>query len=75
MGLAAVVVNLLPEVADALGYSAWLLWVGLIVFLIRVDHPPVLVQEPLSPGRRALGYLCLVLFILCFSIQPIYIAG
>lgn len=75
LGLAAVVVRLLPEVADTFGYSAWLLWVGLIVFLIRLDHPPVLVQEPLSPGRRALGYLCLVLFILCFSIQPIYIVG
>ena len=75
LGLAAVVVKLLPELADAFGYSAWLLWVGLIVFLIRVDHPPVLVQEPLTASRRALGYLCLVLFILCFSIQPIYILG
>lgn len=75
LGLAALVVHFLPELADTFGYSAWLLWVGLIVFLIRVDHPPVLVHEPLTPGRRALGYVCLVLFVLCFSIQPIYIAG
>ncbi len=75
MGLAALVVNFLPRLADSFGYSAWLLWVGLIVFLIRVDHPPVLVHEPLTPGRKLLGYLCLALFILCFSIQPIYIAG
>ena len=63
---------LLPAVADAVGYWGWLIWVGLIVFLIRVDHPPVLVHEPLTPARRALGYLCLVLFVLSFSIQPIY---
>jgi membrane-associated protease RseP (regulator of RpoE activity) len=60
-----------PGLAAAVGYWGWLIWVGLIVFLIRVDHPPVLVHEPLSPGRRALGYLCLVLFVLSFSIQPI----
>ncbi len=75
LALSAVVVFYIPEVAESFGYSAWLLWVGLIVFLIRVDHPPVLVYEPLSPGRKMLGYLCLALFVLCFSIQPIYVGG
>ena len=67
------VILFLPALAEALGYSGWLLWVGLIVFIIRVDHPPVLVHEPLTPGRRALGYLCLLLFVLCFSIRPILV--
>lgn len=61
-----------PGLTGAVGYWGWLIWVGLIVFLIRVDHPAVLVREPLSPARRALGYVCLALFVLCFSIQPIY---
>ena len=72
LGVAYVANALLPGVADAVGYWGWLIWVGLIVFLIRVDHPPVLVHEPLTPARRALGYLCLALFVLSFSIQPIY---
>jgi hypothetical protein len=46
----------------------------LIVRLIKVDHPPVMHPEPLTPGRRALGIFALVLFVLCFSFKPLYIA-
>ncbi|NNF59524.1 MAG: site-2 protease family protein [Rhodothermaceae bacterium] len=73
MALATAVGLGMPALALTVGYWGWMLWVGLILFLIRLDHPPVLVQEPLTPGRRALGYLCLALFVLCFSIQPIYV--
>ena len=73
LGLTALVVFATPGLAAAVGYSGWLVWIGLILFVIRVDHPPVLVREPLTPGRKALGYLCLVIFALCFSIQPIQI--
>ena len=65
----------LPELAARVGWTGWLFWVGLILFVIRVDHPPVRIQEPLTPGRRALGWLCIVIFVLCFSIQPIQIVG
>ena len=61
-------------VAEAIGYSGWYFWCLLIVVLIKVDHPPVVIHEPLSPGRRALGVLALVLFVLCFSFKPLYIA-
>jgi len=40
--------------------------------LIRVDHPPVLYAEPLTPGRRVLGILSLLIFVLSFSIKPLY---
>ena len=71
VGLVALVVVALPGLAASVGWLGWLLWVGLILFVIRVDHPPVQVHEPLTPGRKALGYLCLVIFGLCFSIQPL----
>lgn len=61
--------------ATQYGYVGWLLFGALVVFLIRVDHPPVLYHEPLTPARRWLGYLCLLIFVLCFSIKPIYVAG
>ena len=54
------------------GYIGWVLWCFLLVFLIRVDHPPVLYVEPLTPGRRVLGILSLLIFVLCFSIKPLY---
>ena len=74
-GLAAVVVYAVPGLAAATAWTGWLFWVGLILFVVRVDHPPVVYREPLTPGRKALGYLCLVIFALCFSIQPIQVFG
>ena len=71
LALVAVLVLGVPELAERVGYTGWLLWMALILFVIRVDHPPVLRPEALSPRQRALGYLCLVVFALCFSIQPI----
>lgn len=53
------------------GYSAWFIWSLLIIYLIRIDHPPVLYREPLTPTRRWLGYLSMAIFVLCFSFQPI----
>ena len=53
------------------GWSGWLLWTLLIVFLIRVEHPPVVKQEGLTPTRRVLGYLAIAIFVLCFSFRPL----
>ncbi len=53
------------------GYLGWLIWTLLIVFLVRVEHPPVLNEDPLTPRRRLLGYAAIVIFLLCFSLQPL----
>jgi membrane-associated protease RseP (regulator of RpoE activity) len=71
VGLAALLVFVVPGLGAEVGWTGWLVWVGLLLFVVRVDHPPVLVPEPLTTGRKVLGYLCLVIFALCFSIQPI----
>ncbi len=55
------------------GYSGWFLWCILIVVFIKVDHPPVLYQEPLTRGRRWLGIASFIIFVLCFSVRPIYV--
>ena len=61
------------EALTQFGYSAWLFWSLLIVFLVKVEHPPVLRSEPLTPRRRLLGILSIVIFVLCFSLRPLYI--
>ncbi|MEM1118030.1 MAG: site-2 protease family protein, partial [Bacteroidota bacterium] len=71
LALTALIVTATPGLAASVGWFGWIVWVGLILFVIRVDHPPVQVEEALTPGRMALGYLCLLIFALCFSIQPI----
>ncbi len=56
------------------GYAGWLLWCFLLIFFVKVDHPPVLYVEPLTRGRKVLGSISLVIFVLCFSIKPLYFA-
>ncbi len=68
----AAVAQLSPALQQ-LGWAGWWVWCMLVVFLIRVDHPPVLYTEPLTPTRRALGILSIIIFVLCFSIRPLYL--
>jgi membrane-associated protease RseP (regulator of RpoE activity) len=60
-------------VVNRFAYSGWLIWVLLIVSLIKVDHPPVMVREPLTPRRKAVAVLGMIIFALCFSMRPLYI--
>ncbi len=69
--LVTVLVSLAEPVANAIGHSGWLVWCLLIVFLIKVDHPPIAQTQPLSRGRILLGVISMIIFVLCFSIQPI----
>lgn len=72
MGLAA----LAPRVAAYvgwMGHSGWFLWGLIILYLIRVDHPPVWLQAPLTRAQRLLGWLAIAIFLLCFSIRPLHL--
>jgi membrane-associated protease RseP (regulator of RpoE activity) len=53
------------------GYTGWLLFALLIIFFIRVEHPPVVRNEKLTPRRRLLGYGAIAIFLLCFSLRPL----
>ncbi len=57
------------------GYTGWLLFSVLIGRFIGVDHPPVIDNQPLSVGRKVLGWVALIIFILSFSPQPLVIEG
>ncbi|NQZ76663.1 MAG: site-2 protease family protein [Ekhidna sp.] len=57
------------------GYSGWLLFSFIIGRFIGVDHPQVYENEDLSTGRKVLGWVALVIFILCFSPQPLVVEG
>jgi len=56
-----------------MGHSGWFLWSLIILYLIRVDHPPVWYRVPLSRTQRALGWVAIAIFVLCFSIRPLYL--
>lgn len=50
----------------------WVIWSFFIAFIVKVDHPPVEIEEKLSPARRVIGWLSMLIFILCISPNPIY---
>jgi len=55
------------------GYPGWLVFGFLLGRVLGVYHPPVVIDRPLSTGRQVLGWLSLLVFILCFSPAPFVI--
>ena len=74
LGLTALA-RLAGEPLMQFGWEAWFIWSLLIIYLIKIDHPPVLRTTPLTTRRRVLGILSIIIFILCFSFKPLYFVG
>ncbi|MEQ8471861.1 MAG: site-2 protease family protein [Marinoscillum sp.] len=55
------------------GYSGWLLFAFILGRVLGVKHPPVLDNRPLSVERKVLGWVAFVIFILCFTPEPLVI--
>jgi len=53
------------------GYSAWLAFILLIGWMVGVPHPPSEIEEPLDSTRKILGWLALLIFLLCLTPTPI----
>jgi membrane-associated protease RseP (regulator of RpoE activity) len=47
------------------------LWTLVLLFLLKVGHPPVIEDEPLGRTRMILAAIALIVFILCFLPFPI----
>mgnify|MGYP005751291819 CR=1 FL=1 len=58
---------------NADGYSGWLLFGLLLSRLMGIFHPSCPNEAPLTPGRKVLGILAFVIFLLCFSPSPFII--
>lgn len=55
------------------GWPGWLFWaLMLIVFIrgFRMQRPPIEDETPLDPVRAFLGWVCVVIFVSCFSLAP-----
>ena len=49
----------------------YVLWTLVLLFLMKVGHPPVIEEEPLGSARVALAIFSLLVFLLCFMPFPI----
>ena len=57
-----------PEVE---GNHFWLFWAFILSRVLGIFHPPTLYDEPLDLKRKILGWISLIIFIICFSPQPL----
>jgi hypothetical protein len=55
------------------GYQGWIVFAILLGRIIGIQHPAVVDNSPLTPGRKVLGWIALVIFILCFTPQPMVV--
>jgi len=53
-------------------WPGWLVWAILLLFIIRLRHPPIYepVPTPLGPGRKLIAAIAFLLFILTFMPSP-----
>ncbi|GAB3696685.1 site-2 protease family protein [Spirosoma flavus] len=58
---------------DWVGYSGFLVFVFVLGRFLGVYHPETPLEEPLDLKRKVLGWVALLVFILCFSPKPFLI--
>lgn len=73
LGIFAIQYGIVTVFPLARGYSGWLLFSFIIGRFIGIKHPPSEIEERLSPARIALGWLALLIFVLCFAPNPLEI--
>jgi membrane-associated protease RseP (regulator of RpoE activity) len=54
-------------------WSAWFFWAMIALYIVKLYHPPVSDEAPLDSKRMAIGWFCIVIFILSFSMNPLTI--
>jgi len=60
----------LLDIDLSFGWSGWFLWAIMLLFVVKLEHPPVETFIPLDSRRRILGWSCIIIFFLCFSLSP-----
>jgi membrane-associated protease RseP (regulator of RpoE activity) len=51
-------------------WFGWFLWAMIANSVVKLYHPPVPDETPLDGQRMAVGWACIVIFVLCFSLVP-----
>jgi len=69
----AVYIYVIAGAQNVQGNATWLVWTLFLAFLVKLDHPPVLNEQKLDRTRMVLGWLSMIIFILCISPDPIYL--
>lgn len=71
LSCSAIYIYFIVGLQDLQPSSIWIVWIVFITFLVKIEHPPVTFYRPLSPTRKVLGWLSMLIFILCISLNPL----
>lgn len=63
--------SLMVYIPGIKGYEGWLLFAFVVGRFIGIEHPPSEIEQPLDSNRIIVGWIALLVFILCFSPAPI----
>lgn len=55
------------------GSLIWVVWSFFTVFMVGIEHPPAIYEQPLDSTRTALGWLSMAIFVACISPNPLYL--
>jgi membrane-associated protease RseP (regulator of RpoE activity) len=53
------------------GYPGWLLFAFIIGRFVGIHHPACEIEQPLTQARVVVGWIALLIFVLCFTPYPI----
>lgn len=53
------------------GYPGWWPFLLLVGRFVGIAHPPSPIEEPLTPTRKILGWIALLIFVVCFTPDPL----
>ncbi|HEU5148263.1 MAG TPA: site-2 protease family protein, partial [Chryseosolibacter sp.] len=67
----AVQFSLMVYMPGIKGYEGWLLFAFVVGRFIGTGYPAAEIEQPLDPKRVLVGWLALLMFVLCFSPAPI----
>ena len=59
---------------DIDGYSGFLVFIFVLGRFLGIHHPETELDEPLGVKRQILGWIALIIFVLCFSPRPFMIS-
>lgn len=49
------------------GFNGWMVFAYLVGRFLGLEHPPAAIEQPLDWKRKVLGWLALLIFVLCFT--------
>lgn len=54
------------------GTVGWLLWALIMLFIVKLDHPPIADDSELDPQRMMLGWITFLIFVISFAPIPFF---